>query len=212
MTRLWLFDFDGTLIDSEQAIKACYEKVTQEFLPSRSSFISTMLIGPTLDESARMILMKENYHLLEKFKTRFQELYDEKIILETPQYPFVNSTLKKLRKQGDNLAIVTNKRSYPTKKLINYFGWDKLFDWVLCMDEFPNLKNKTELIKIKLNAINLYESKYFIGDTTNDGVAANKNNIPFIKVNYGYGNSQAWESISIFKSIDFFHELLIINK
>ena len=32
MARLWLFDFDGTLVDSEPTIKKCYVKVILEFV------------------------------------------------------------------------------------------------------------------------------------------------------------------------------------
>ena len=46
MPRLWLFDFDGTLVDSEPAIKKCYVKVTEKLAPSRVNFAKNILIGP----------------------------------------------------------------------------------------------------------------------------------------------------------------------
>ena len=49
-----------------------------------------------------------------------------------------------------------------------------------------------------------------MGDTLNDGITAEKNEIDFIKVNYGYGREQDWQGINIFKSIDKFDELLLI--
>ncbi|NDE30294.1 MAG: HAD family hydrolase, partial [Flavobacteriia bacterium] len=141
MTRLWLLDFDGTLVDSEKAIKACYLKAGQEFVPERNGFIENMIIGPTLDESSKIILTDKNLHLLDEFKKRFQELYDDKLVLETPQYPEVDETLKKLHSQGDHLCIVTNKRGHPTHKLIEHYSWHHLFYWVACMDENPSVQN-----------------------------------------------------------------------
>ena len=55
-----------------------------------------------------------------------------------------------------------------------------------------------------------YSKILLVGDTLNDGITAEKNEIDFIKVNYGYGREQDWQGINIFKSIDKFDELLLI--
>ena len=210
MARLWLLDFDGTLVDSEKAIKACYLKVGQELVPERCSFIETMVIGPTLNESSRMILTNKNLHLLDSFKKRFQELYDNKLVFETPQYPQVDETLKKLHSQGDHLSIVTNKRAQPTYKLIDHYGWNYLFNWVACMDEYPSAQFKSDLITLKHIDRNQYDKVFFVGDTLNDGEAANFHNILFIKAEYGYGTNQNWKNIAVSKSIQRFKEILSI--
>lgn len=208
MRRLWLFDFDGTLIDSEKSIKACYLKIGQELIPERSKFIKNMVIGPTLDESAKKILTEKNLHLLVEFKSKFQQQYDSKLVLQSPQYPGVNEVLRKLHALGDHLCIVTNKRSIPTRKLIDYFCWNDLFSWVACMDEYPELKTKAELIKSKEIYTNLYRDIYFVGDTINDGICANQNKIKFIKASYGYGIKQNWNGIDIFSEIKCINELI----
>lgn len=208
MKRLWLLDFDGTLVNSEQAIKACYLKVGSELVPERCKFIETMIIGPTLDESSRIILTEKNFHLLDTFKIRFKELYDEKLVLETPQYPNVNSTLIKLHEKGDHLSILTNKRSYPTQKLIDYYDWNHFFLWVACLEKYPSAMDKSDLISIKKIKVNQYDQIFFIGDTLSDGIAAAAHNIPFIRASYGYGMNQNWDGIAIFKSIQQFNEIL----
>jgi len=208
MGRLWLFDFDGTLVDSEKAIKACYLKVGQELFPERCTYIETMLIGPTLDETLRMILTDRKHHLIDVFKKRFQELYDEKLVFDTPQYPHVDQTLKQLYNQGDYLCIITNKRSYPTHKLIDHYSWNHLFEWVACMDEYPSSKNKSDLLKLKKIEKKQYDKVFFVGDTLSDGMAAKFHNIPFVLASYGYGKNQDWNEISIHKTIEQFNELL----
>jgi phosphoglycolate phosphatase len=210
MTRLWLLDFDGTLVDSEKAIKACYLKVGLELISERCNFIETMVIGPTLEESSRMILTDKNLHLLDTFKKRFQELYDEKLIYNTPKYNNVDETLKQLHSKGDHLCIVTNKRSYPTHKLLKYYCWENLFEWVACMDTYNAAKNKSDLIKLKNDNIKQYDDVFFVGDTPSDGVAAKKNNIKFIKANYGYGRKEDWGQIPIYRNINKFEEILEI--
>lgn len=210
MAKLWLLDFDGTLVDSEKAIKACYIKIGQKLVPDRVSFIKTMIIGPTLDESSRMILTNKKIHLLESFKKQFQELYDREVILETKKYPNVNKTLNNLHTKGDHLFIITNKRSNPTHKLINYYGWNNYFSFIACADEYENIKHKSEIINLmKINYCN-YDEIFLVGDTVNDGIAAKKNKIKFIKAEYGYGKDENWNNIPIYKSIKKFNELVMI--
>ena len=210
MGKLWIFDFDGTLVDSAVAIKHCYLKVTEKLLPERINFVENILIGPTLEETAQSILTNKNLHLKDLFIKEFQSQYDGEIVLETPIYLNVSDVLQKLKNNGDSLSVLTNKRAIPTHKLIKHYKWDNFFDWVACMDEYPDLKNKSELLKNQDILKKNYSKILLVGDTLNDGITAEKNEIDFIKVNYGYGREQDWQGINIFKSIDKFDELLLI--
>jgi len=210
MGKLWIFDFDGTLVDSAIAIKHCYLKVTEKLLPERINFVENILIGPTLEETAQSILTNKNLHLKDLFIKEFQSQYDGEIVLETPIYLNVSDVLQKLKNNGDSLSVLTNKRAIPTHKLIKHYKWDNFFDWVACMDEYPDLKNKSELLKKQDIPKKNYSKILLVGDTLNDGITAEKNEIDFIKVNYGYGREQDWQGINIFKSIDKFDELLLI--
>ena len=210
MGKLWIFDFDGSLVDSAVAIKHCYLKVTEKLLPERINFVENILIGPTLEETAQSILTNKNLHLKDLFIKEFQSQYDGEIVLETPIYLNVSDVLQKLKNNGDSLSVLTNKRAIPTHKLIKHYKWDNFFDWVACMDEYPDLKNKSELLKKQDIPKKNYSKILLVGDTLNDGITAEKNEIDFIKVNYGYGREQDWQGINIFKSIDKFDELLLI--
>ena len=55
MPKYWIFDFDGTLVDSKKPIKKCYEKVTQSIAPLRLEIAKKILIGPTLQETTKLI-------------------------------------------------------------------------------------------------------------------------------------------------------------
>ena len=202
MKRLWIFDFDGTLVDSGVAIRRCYSQTTEELIPERLDYVKDILIGPTLEETTNLILTEKNSHLKEKFMERFRVAYDENIVLQTPIFSDVDEVIRHLKEAGDHLSILTNKRSYPTHKLIKHYLWDNLFDWVACMDDFPQAKNKTELLNLQNIQRSDFEEVYLVGDTTQDGLTANNHHINFIKVNYGYGSKQDWSEIKVFKAID----------
>ena len=82
-------------------------------------------------------------------------MHDEQIIQHTQPYPNVNKVLKELYIDNIPMAIATNKRSAPTQKLIDYFGWNDYFLFIECCDSQSNLKKKNVMIKdiIKENKI-----------------------------------------------------------
>ena len=90
----WIFDFDGTLIDSAPAIKICYEKVTENIAPQRINIIKNLQIGPTLAETAKVILGKEFLHRLKDFISDFKYEYDQILLSKTNAYKGVNELLK----------------------------------------------------------------------------------------------------------------------
>ncbi|MBT3778031.1 MAG: HAD family hydrolase [Pelagibacteraceae bacterium] len=208
MTTLWIFDFDGTLVDSEPGIKKCYVKITEKLAPSRVGFAENILIGPTLLETANLILSNQNEELISEFVELFIQEYDQKILLETKPYKYATEALGYLTNKNDEVIIATNKRGAPTRKLINFLGWNPFFNWIGCMDEFKNYKNKSDLIKNEIKNKNKYEKIYFVGDTVNDGKTANENNIPFIFAKFGYGKKQDWSKISIIKTISSLKEII----
>ena len=212
MSKYWIFDFDGTLVDSENPIKKCYVKVTKAIAPSSLKIAEEILIGPTLQETTKLILGSKNLNQYDKFITLFKKEYDENLLLQTKPYLGVLETLKQLIQRGDKLAIATNKRQEATQKLINHYGWSHYFNWVGCANEKKEeVRNKNELVSFYIKNNPQFSDAYFVGDTENDGSAAMQNKLKFIKVNYGYGQKQKWININVHNSINNFNELTNIK-
>ena len=203
-----IFDFDGTLVDSEKAIYECFQSITRCLAPERVNYAKNILIGPPLRDTASEILGHENQNQLDKFIELFIQMHDEQVIQHTQPYPEVIEVLKKVYAKNIPMAVATNKRLTPTKKLINHFGWEKYFHFIECSDSQPQIRNKDAMIQdiIKLNKV--FYGSYFFGDTVNDGLSANLNQLPFIKASYGYGQDQDWTKIIIHQEINQFSEIL----
>ena len=104
--QIWLFDFDGTLVDSEAVIMASFRHATGEILgyvpPDE---ILRAGIGMTLEQQARDLA-----------GDRWRELYDAYILHNRPshadllrRFDGVPAMLARLRSRGARLGIVTSK-------------------------------------------------------------------------------------------------------
>ena len=134
-------------------------------------------------------------------------MHDDHAIKNTQPYPGVINTLEKLNSKGISMSVATNKRYAPTIKLINHFDWQEYFTSVECSDSQSQIRNKDEMIQEILKNNNFNKS-IFVGDTVNDGLSANLNQLPFILAHYGYGRDQDWSKVSVKKSIQNFTEIL----
>ncbi len=208
MTQAFIFDFDGTLVDSEQAIYQCFQSITKQLAPNRIEYAKNVLIGPPLRDTASEILGPKHQDSLDEFVQLFIEMHDEQVIQYTQPYPDVIEVLKQLHSQNIPIAIATNKRLAPTQKLLDHFGWSDYFSSIECSDSENEMRNKDAMIQDIINHNESFHGSYFIGDTVNDGLSANLNQLPFIKAYYGYGRDQDWSKVTIYQEIHQFIEIL----
>ena len=207
LSKAIIFDFDGTLVDSEITIYQCFQSITRYLAPERVDYAKNILIGPPLRDTASEILGPHHQGQLDEFVKKFIEMHDDYAIKNTQPYTGVNETLKKLSSKGISMAVATNKRYVPTIKLINHFDWQKYFTSIECSDSQSQIRNKDEMIQEILKKNN-FNKTFFIGDTVNDGLSANLNQLPFILALYGYGRDQDWSKVKVKKGIENFTEIL----
>jgi phosphoglycolate phosphatase len=208
LTVAFIFDFDGTLVDSEQAIYQCFQSITKQLAPERLEYSKNILIGPPLRDTALEILGPDYQDLLDKFIQLFITMHDEQVIQHTQPYPDVIQVLKQLHNKNISMAVATNKRFAPTQKLIDHFGWNDYFSFIECSDSQKWMRNKDAMIQDIINRNKSFYGSYFIGDTVNDGLSANLNQLPFIKACYGYGRNQDWSKVTTYQKIHQFSEIL----
>jgi len=208
LTSALIFDFDGTLVDSEQAIYQCFQSITKQLAPERMEYAKNILIGPPLRDTASEILGPDHQNSLDEFVQLFIAIHDENAIQHTQPYPDVIQVLKQLHDKNIPMAVATNKRLAPTQKLLDHFGWNDYFFSIECSDSQNEMRNKDAMIQDIINQNESFYGSYFIGDTVNDGLSANLNQLPFIKACYGYGRDQDWTEVNTYQEIYQFIEIL----
>lgn len=134
--RGYLFDLDGTLIDTVGLIVACFRKILKEEAGLEISRADIMPhIGLPLNAQYRIYL--EPIGRLSEMK-RFTEAHMDLQLDIWPDYVKCHEgaieTLSALKKRGARLALVTSRRIRTTRLFIEAFGLAEFLD-VLCTPE-----------------------------------------------------------------------------
>ena len=184
-----VFDLDGTLIDSAEAILASFRAAFAACGLTPVRGVEPEIVGPPLNETLRLLAGSEEPALIARLADAFRQSYDTKGLLETLPYPGVDDMLRALHAAGLKLSIATNKRIHPTRLIVGHLGWGDIFGSIVALDIFtPPLPNKAAMLGHLLaeQGIDTHRAVY-VGDRIEDGEAAEANGLPFIAAAWGYG-------------------------
>ena len=171
MTKIYFFDLDGTLADTDPDIRAAWKAAMADLGLVCPTFDRDFIAGPTLEEMAAKL---------------FPDRY-------TPEYPGVLDAVRRLKAAGHRVFIATNKRYAGASAMVRHFGWDQVFEKLYTGDmhkDDPSIgkMRKPELLKFIMAELGVKsEDCTMVGDTINDFEAAQKNHIASVAVGWGYG-------------------------
>jgi len=184
--RVILFDLDGTLIDSTDAILDGFRYVFKMFNKNYPGDEAVKkLIGLPLDIMFTNLGINENvWDYVTAYKNRYKEISKEKTLL----LPNAKEAIKLASKHA-KLGIVTTKTGLYSKELLEHFGVMKYFDVLIGREDVKHPKPHPEPILKALHLMNANkESAWMVGDTCLDMVSANEAGIKGIGVEFEYEN------------------------
>lgn len=181
-----LFDLDGTLIDSTDAIVDSFYDVFRFFKldsPSRVSIVS--LIGYPLEDMFTKLGIQDN---IEKYVLKYKEFYRPRSLGMTTLLPGAMEAID-LASKIAKLGIVTTKISERTGALLENMKVRKYFDVLVGRDNVVKPKPDPEPVLKALEQFEYDENEhiFMIGDTYMDVAAANGANVLSIGVLCGSG-------------------------
>ncbi len=188
-----LFDLDGTLIDSTEAILNGFYKAFKEHnltQPTKKQIYS--LIGHPLEYMFASLGVPK--HLIDSFILIYKDDYRQNYLSQTTLLPGGFEAVSKASKFA-NLGVVTTKTSLYSKNLLENLGILKYFSVVIGRDDVTHPKPNPEPILKALEVIGKTSNIYMIGDTPMDAKAAKSVGIFSIGVTCGYDSRENLELI-----------------
>lgn len=176
-----IFDLDGTLWDAAPAIAKGWNDVLKRPVPLTSQDIR-QVAGLPMDAIFKRLAIPDDPELLERLITAEHDMIEQ---LGAELFPGVRKTLEQLTRWYP-LYIVSNCQQGYIELFLRTMEVSHLFRDHLCWGD--TLAPKSVTIK-QLMARHRMEQAVYIGDTSGDQVAAAEAGIPFIFVNYGFGQA-----------------------
>lgn len=184
---LFVFDLDGTLLDTKQRIISClWEAIASQGLePPSPGEVENIRIGPPVREIIKKLISYRDEKVIENVESSFRRYYDEDPFHGVNIYPGCLDFLKFLRKKEIKLAVATNKPKCVAGKLLQHY-FDGYFYRAYSPDSFPDqILPKSKILELLMKE-SLSVAAMMVGDTISDGEAARKNNIDFLFFESGY--------------------------
>ena len=199
----YLFDLDGTLVDSAPDIGAALNhSLQQASLP----VVSLDLVRHWIGHGSRTLVHQALLHqqmqpkdqLIDKLLRPFLSYYGEHIADHSQLYPNTMATLLELKQRGARLAIVTNKLTELSMPLLTALDLEANFDLIVCGD----IQHVLDFFKVAP------EQALMIGDSDADIGAARAAHIDVVCMRDGYNHGVDVATLNPNKVIDSIKELL----
>lgn len=189
MTRLLIFDLDGTLLNTIADLgEACNKALAANGFPVHSQDEYPLLVGNGVNKliERALPLTDRNEETILRLRETFIPYYDAHNCLYTKPYEGIQQVLNSLKSSGFRLAVASNKYQRATEKLITHYFGDGLFDAVLGeRDGHPRKPDPIIVEEIKA-ATGLSDSVCFIGDSEVDMQTARNAAVTSIACTWGF--------------------------
>ncbi len=191
MTPSYVFDLDGTLVDSAPdlhfAINVLMARESRrEIAPEEMRF----LIGAGLNKLIERAFARTGDAVdpdrLEALNQDFLAIYTVHQTDRSRLYPGVVETLERLKQEGARLAILTNKPQISAEKLIAQFELTRFFPVVFGGGRRAYLKPDARLFAEVLAGLGATGPALMIGDSITDLETGRNAGVPVVMVSYGY--------------------------
>lgn len=206
---LFVFDWDGTILNSTAKIVASMHSATASLgLSSCSDEAIRHIIGLSLPEAVRQLYPQIDDASNEALRRAYSAAYLEADQQPCDFFPGVLPTLETLRDQGYKLAIATGKSRRGLNRVLANLGLENYFDASRCADETRS-KPDPRMVEELLHELEVApRDSVMVGDTDFDLMMANNAGIKGIGVSYGAQSAERLAQHKPLTIIDDFRQLL----
>ncbi|AXH13556.1 HAD family hydrolase [Halarcobacter bivalviorum] len=186
----FIFDLDGTLIDSLTDIALCSNIVLKEFnLPIHEITEYKYFVGGGAEVLVNNAIPKDssNEMAIEVLK-RFKQVYDSEFHYNTKPYEGIYDLLDLLHENEIKVAILSNKPHEFTIKYVNEFfpKYTNILEVHGSKDDVPKKPHPHAALEIAKALELTCENIYFVGDSDVDMKTAKNSNMKAVGVSWGF--------------------------
>ena len=184
--NLLVFDWDGTLMDSQAQIVNCMQSAISELeMQARSDQQITNIIGLGLEEAILQLYPSLDSKMIKLTAQTYRDFYLYKDKTPSPLFKGAKEVIANLREANYELAIATGKSRRGLEKSLEETGMHEYFPITRCADETRSKPHPQMLEEILVDH-NLGASKaLMIGDSEYDLQLANNAKVDGFAVSYG---------------------------
>ena len=193
---LFVFDLDGTLVDSSRDLADAGNDVLQIYdRPLLSTEQIVAMVGDGARELVRRLIEAGGVNApLEEALGRFLECYDQRLLATTRPYDGVFTMLDALKPKA-RLVVLTNKPEAATERLLAGLELRGYFSDVIGGDSpYGRKPDPSGLFALLARADVRSEDALVVGDSMNDLLVAEAAQVPMCFARYGFGYRQVAEA------------------
>ncbi|MDE3245027.1 MAG: HAD family hydrolase [Acidobacteriota bacterium] len=191
--KLFIFDFDGTLVDSKPVIEAGMAHTLARLdlpLGLRDEWLK--YVGLPVEVGIRRTFPLDGTLTYEKVLAAYRTFDHQGHEPLIGAFEGIPELIEALHGQGRPMAIATSKRNHGLKPTMERMGWWDWFDPIVTPDEVENAKPHPEsLHQILERTRRQPEDCVMIGDTPFDMDMATAAGVPGLAVGYGMYSGEA---------------------
>ncbi|MBN3040931.1 MAG: HAD family hydrolase [Candidatus Omnitrophica bacterium] len=193
--QLFIFDVDGTLVNSYRAIEKSLNYTRRQF---GYSSITSEKVKKSVGRGDKPFvgLFFPQVHVEEALKM-YRKHHEKALIRYSCLYPRTKQLLSSLKKRKKILAIASNRPAYFTNLLIKSLDIKKYFNAVYCADKIKSLKPDPKIIEIILKRFcKKRKEAVYIGDMDIDMETAKRAKVDAV---FKKGGSSSLISVKKYK-------------
>jgi len=190
LSRLAVFDLDGTLIDSRRDLADSANEMLAGYGAARlpdDAIVS--MIGCGVGTLVRRVISAAGVETsLEDALPRFVAAYDRRLTVHTRPYDGIPGLLDQLQSRQVAMAVLTNKPLEQTRKILDLFDLTSYFGWVVGGDgPWPRKPAPDALIFLMNQALSGPAETMLIGDSIVDLQTSRNAGVRICLARYGFG-------------------------
>ncbi|WP_232023491.1 HAD-IA family hydrolase [Thiomicrorhabdus aquaedulcis] len=206
--KLVIFDWDGTLMDSEMRIVASIQAAAAHCgLPVLSHHESKQIIGLSLDKAILGLYPSASGEQVEQMSAAYSQHFLEESLVEMVPFSGAESLLFSLRQQGVKLAVATGKSRRGLDQVLSQCGFGGYFDITRTPHESASKPDPLMLQQILMHLNIAVSDAVMVGDTSFDLQMAQSINMDAIALGHGVHELDVLAAFNPVVQCDDLHQL-----